>query len=152
MTPPPPPQSSYDDLSALGGGAAVGAVSGYGTAAEGVAGGGDDGGVHGGGSAVLDPTAVPFMKPPPPGYKASATRPQAAGARYLVATDIGPTLIGRHAELYWPDDNLWYLIEIQEVYVDRKEARVLYSTGDFETLSLEETARDMHMMLIDDDS
>ena len=34
----------------------------------------------------------------------------------------------------------------QEVYAAQREARVLYSTGDFETLSLEETARDMHMV------
>ena len=26
---------------------------------------------------------------------------------------MGPGLIGRHAELFWPDDNLWYLIRIQ---------------------------------------
>lgn len=34
----------------------------------------------------------------------------------------------------------------QEVNVSAREGRVLYSTGDFETLNLEETARDMHMV------
>ncbi|KAG2494428.1 hypothetical protein HYH03_007480 [Edaphochlamys debaryana] len=94
---------------------------------------------------------VPFMRPPPPGYKASSQKPQAATGglvRYLCQDDIGEALVGRHAELFWPDDNLWYLIEIQEVQVGSREARVLYSTGDFETLNLEETARDMHMVLI----
>lgn len=60
---------------------------------------------------------VPFMKPPPDGYKSSAQRPQAQHGRYLVASDISQALVGRHAELFWPDDNLWYLIEIQEASV-----------------------------------
>ncbi|GLC34228.1 hypothetical protein PLESTM_000172000 [Pleodorina starrii] len=96
---------------------------------------------------------VPFMRPPPAGYKSSSSRPQAATGglvRYLCPEDIREDLVGRHAELFWPDDNLWYLIEIQEVNVATREARVLYSTGDFETLNLEETARDMHMVLIPD--
>ncbi|EFJ41980.1 hypothetical protein VOLCADRAFT_107495 [Volvox carteri f. nagariensis] len=96
---------------------------------------------------------VPFMRPPPAGYKSSSSRPQAATGglvRYLCPEDIREDLVGRHAELFWPDDNLWYLIEIQEVNVTTREARVLYSTGDFETLNLEETARDMHMVLIPD--
>lgn len=33
--------------------------------------------------------------------------------RYLCDHDIKEDLVGRHAELFWPDDNLWYLIEIQ---------------------------------------
>ncbi|KAG2434312.1 hypothetical protein HYH02_012334 [Chlamydomonas schloesseri] len=103
--------------------------------------------------AAAEANPVPFMRPPPAGYKASSSRPQAStggNVRYLMLEDIGDGLVGRHAELFWPDDNLWYLIEIQEVYVAQREARVLYSTGDFETLSLEETARDMHMVLIPD--
>eukprot|EP00198_Chlamydomonas_reinhardtii_P014339 XP_001703676.1 predicted protein [Chlamydomonas reinhardtii] len=105
------------------------------------------------GAAAEANNPVPFMRPPPAGYKASSSRPQAStggNVRYLMLEDIGDGLVGRHAELFWPDDNLWYLIEIQEVYAAQREARVLYSTGDFETLSLEETARDMHMVLIPD--
>ncbi|GIL85117.1 hypothetical protein Vretifemale_13747 [Volvox reticuliferus] len=102
---------------------------------------------------VASEAPVPFMRPPPAGYKPSSTRPQAATGglvRYLCPEDIREDLVGRHAELFWPDDNLWYLIEIQEVNVATREGRVLYSTGDFETLNLEETARDMHMVLIPD--
>lgn len=99
-----------------------------------------------------DTANVPFMRPPPPGYKASATRPQAQSlggdVHYLKPDDIKPDLVGRHAELFWPDDNLWYLIEIQNIEVGSKEARVLYSTGDFETLNLVETAQNMHMVLV----
>ena len=36
-----------------------------------------------------------------------------APGRLLTHNDVGGGLIGRHAELYWPDDNLWYLIKIQ---------------------------------------
>ncbi len=53
---------------------------------------------------------------PPTGYKSSSSRPQAATGglvRYLCDHDIKEDLVGRHAELFWPDDNLWYLIEIQ---------------------------------------
>ncbi|GFR44204.1 hypothetical protein Agub_g5387 [Astrephomene gubernaculifera] len=102
---------------------------------------------------VATEAPVAFMRPPPAGYKPSSTRPQAATGglvRYLCPEDIREDLVGRHAELFWPDDNLWYLIEIQEVLVASREARVLYSTGDMETLNLEETARDMHMVLIPD--
>lgn len=128
--------SSFDDYGGLEGG--------------GMAGGG--GGYDGDGAAPSE-APVPFMRPPPAGYKSSSSRPQAATGglvRYLCDHDIKEDLVGRHAELFWPDDNLWYLIEIQEVSPATKEARVLYSTGDFETLNLEETARDMHMVLIPD--
>ena len=40
------------------------------------------------------------------------TAPQAPG-RYLYGKDITPALKGKHAELFWPDDGMWYLIEIQ---------------------------------------
>lgn len=58
------------------------------------------------------PDTVRFRRPPPRDFKDSATKPQAPG-QYLGDADIGPGLIGRHAELWWPDDSLWYLIEIQ---------------------------------------
>lgn len=33
--------------------------------------------------------------------------------KYLYVHDITHALKGRHAELFWPDDGMWYLIEIQ---------------------------------------
>ncbi len=39
--------------------------------------------------------------------------PQVAHGQVLGAGDIGPMLRRRHAELFWPDDASWYLIEIQ---------------------------------------
>jgi hypothetical protein len=35
---------------------------------------------------------------------------------------IGPILKGRRAELYWPDDNMWYLIEISNVNMGDRTA------------------------------
>ncbi|MEW5305346.1 MAG: hypothetical protein WDW38_005613 [Sanguina aurantia] len=93
------------------------------------------------------PDTVRFRRPPPRDFKDSATKPQAPG-QFLGDADIGPGLIGRHAELWWPDDSLWYLIEIQEVDMASKRAKVLYSTGDIEELELEQTAKDRHMVLI----
>lgn len=55
----------------------------------------------------------------------SATQPQLPG-RLLQAADIKPDLQGRQAEMYWPDDNMWYLIEIHRVNVVDKSATIVY--------------------------
>ncbi len=44
---------------------------------------------------------------------ALSTSLQAANGRPLTSADIKAGLRGRQAELFWPDDNLWYMIEIQ---------------------------------------
>lgn len=62
---------------------------------------------------------------------------------------IGPVLEGRHAELYWPPDGMWYLIEIQSVDVVRRTARIIYMTGEIEeALNLDDVARDKQMLLV----
>lgn len=43
----------------------------------------------------------------------SAHRRAQAPGRLLTYADLNIGLVGRHAEMYWPDDNLWYLIKIQ---------------------------------------
>ena len=55
---------------------------------------------------------------------------------------------GRQAELYWPDDNLWYLVEIQNVNLRSKKATIAYTTGEVEELDLPEIIKDGHMSLI----
>jgi hypothetical protein len=35
-------------------------------------------------------------------------------------------LQGRQAEMFWPDDNMWYLIEIHRVNVIDKTATIVY--------------------------
>lgn len=43
----------------------------------------------------------------------SCPLPAQAPGRLLTYADLNIGLVGRHAEMYWPDDNLWYLIKIQ---------------------------------------
>ena len=72
---------------------------------------------------------------------------QAVG-RLLTHEDIGPQLKGRQAELFWPDDNLWYLIEISDVNLEQHKAQIIYWTGETEELDLEEIVKEGHMSLI----
>ncbi len=51
-------------------------------------------------------------------------------------------------QLYWPDDRLWYLVEIAGVNAKNKSAKILYTTGEEEDLDLEEIVRDGHMSLL----
>lgn len=78
-------------------------------------------------------------------------RVQALG-RLLTHADINERLKGRRAELYWPDDNLWYLIEIHEVDTTNHKAQIMYVTGETEELDLLEIVREGHMSLISDNS
>jgi hypothetical protein len=82
-----------------------------------------------------------------PGLQHSAKKPQAPG-RILVVTDINQGLVGRKAEMYWPDDRLWYLVEIRHVDPKTRHAQILYTTGEAEHLDLVQIANDAHMSLI----
>jgi len=72
---------------------------------------------------------------------------QAAG-RLLTYADINEGLRGRRAELYWPDDNLWYLIEIHDLDLSNNKAQIMYITGETEELDLTEIVKEGHMSLI----
>jgi hypothetical protein len=67
----------------------------------------------------------------------------------LQVQDIQTGLQGRQAEMYWPDDNMWYLIEIHTVNVVNKTAIIVYRTGEVEELNLSEIANEGHMSLIE---
>ena len=82
------------------------------------------------------------------GLLASARQPGLPG-RLLQLADIRSDLQGRQAEMYWPDDNMWYLIEIHRVNVAEKTATIVYRTGEVEELNLSEIANEGHMSLID---
>ena len=82
--------------------------------------------------------------------RTSAPAPQAVG-RLLTTADISHALKGRRAELFWPDDNLWYLIEVTDVDVGGKRAAATYVTGETEELDLAEIVREGHMSLITQD-
>lgn len=57
-------------------------------------------------------------------------------------------LSGHPAELFWPDDDLWYLIRIDTINSEMKTAFIAYTTGETETLDLEDIVREGHMSLL----
>ncbi|KAL4858177.1 3-dehydroquinate synthase [Chlorella vulgaris] len=85
----------------------------------------------------------PFVRP---GYQA-ADQPLPTG-RLLTAADVSPALSGRQAELFWPDDGKWYLIQFNAIYQDTNKADVQYATGEFEQLDLTEVINDGHCSLL----
>uniref|UniRef100_A0A7S3VHA8 Alfin N-terminal domain-containing protein n=2 Tax=Dunaliella tertiolecta TaxID=3047 RepID=A0A7S3VHA8_DUNTE len=68
--------------------------------------------------------------------------------KLMKAEDVTPQLKGRQAELFWPDDHKWYLVEIQAVNPKAKQAKIVYASGEFEDVDLEEIVRDGHMALL----
>lgn len=49
------------------------------------------------------------------------------------------------AQLFWPDDQLWYRAEVVSLNNRARSAKVLYATGDVETLSIDEIAAEGHL-------
>mmetsp|Transcript_34682 Transcript_34682/g.90036 ORF Transcript_34682/g.90036 Transcript_34682/m.90036 type:complete len:320 (-) Transcript_34682:171-1130(-) len=86
------------------------------------------------------PDAIKNMQP-------SSLKLQAPG-RLLTHADISQELKGRHAELFWPDDNLWYVITIHAINPMAKSADIMYTTGETEELDLNEIVREGHMSLM----
>lgn len=58
--------------------------------------------------------------PGTPSYVAS-DRPQPTG-RILTPQDVTPALQGRQAELFWPDDGKWYLVQIHALDLTTRQA------------------------------
>ncbi|KAK2079964.1 hypothetical protein QBZ16_002359 [Prototheca wickerhamii] len=52
----------------------------------------------------------------------AADRPLPTG-RKLTYEDVSPALVGRQAELFWPDDGKWYLVEVHQVDSETLEAK-----------------------------
>lgn len=101
-----------------------------------------------------DGAADEGAEPPLPNFPHGTTqgghasfRPNPAG-RMLRASDIAPSLAGRFAELLWPDDALWYVVQIAAVDARAGTAQIIYSTGEQEDLDLKEILRDEHMSLL----
>jgi hypothetical protein len=149
-----------------GGGVPPGAGSsmhggGGGASGGGGYGGGHGGGGGGGGGGGSDATGAPGGAQPLVFTNTAATaslldsapQPQLPG-RLLRMEDITGELVGklagRLAEMFWPDDNMWYLIEIQRVNPGDKTATIVYKTGEIEDLNLQEIAQEGHMSLIED--
>ncbi|KAJ9527109.1 hypothetical protein QJQ45_025195 [Haematococcus lacustris] len=58
--------------------------------------------------------------------------------RLMKEVDLTQALKGRQAELFWPDDAKWYLVEIQSVNLKTRQAKIVYASGEFEDVDLEE--------------
>eukprot|EP00210_Caulerpa_lentillifera_P009108 g8686.t1 len=89
---------------------------------------------------------------PPVGMAHAANSPQSTG-RLLTYHDIATSsssakLAGHSAELFWPDDDLWYLIRISSVDPETKTAFIVYTTGETESLDLDDIVREGHMSLL----
>lgn len=100
-------------------------------------------------AAMEDPApgVQTFKNPPPVGFQQSARNPQGSG-RLLVSSDVSQSLPGRHAELYWPPEHLWYLVEIQSVNVEERNAIIMYYSGETEELDLDDIISTKHMRLL----
>lgn len=107
------------------------------------------GAVSGQGHASAEPHDMAMPHWAPHGMSHAGSAPQ-AGGRLLTYHDITLDLQGRRAELYWPDDNLWYLILIEHVDLLTQKASIMYSTGETEELNLNDIVKEGHMSLIPD--
>ena len=117
--------------------------------AAGAAGGGaGGGGKANGGGGKKRKVGEAVETPAAPELKARASSEPLGTGRKLVEKDVNGNLKGRQAELFWPDDNLWYLVEILAVNHRSKKATIQYTTGETEELDLGEIIRDGHMSLI----
>jgi hypothetical protein len=101
------------------------------------------GSLLGGELAAMQMPVVAFVT----GLVESSQQLQAKG-RKLTRADITPALVGRVAELFWPADNLWYLVKVQKVDMASMTADLYYQTGEIETLSLLEAADEGSLSLI----
>ena len=69
--------------------------------------------------------------------------------RPLTMADVNDSLIGRQADIFWPEDGRWYQAEISEVNHLRKKASVCYlTTNETEDVNLAEIIHKGHMRLL----
>lgn len=57
-------------------------------------------------------------------------------------------LHGATIELFWPDDGLWYRADVLQMNLPRRQAKVLYTTGDVENLDLDEVIKEGHLNVV----
>lgn len=66
----------------------------------------------------------------------------------IATSSSSAKLSGHSAELFWPDDDLWYLIRIASIDSEQKTAFIVYTTGETERLDLDDIVREGHMSLL----
>lgn len=84
---------------------------------------------------------------PPAGPQAQGF-PKPTDGQLLSPEDNYAALQGRKVELFWPDDGMWYRAEIVSVNNRNRSAKVVYATGDVETMTLDDIAADGHMNVL----
>ena len=82
-----------------------------------------------------------------PMHSEPAIRSEPSG-KIIAPDDFSTALCGKRAELFWPDDQKWYLVEIQAIDMETKMAKVRYATQEEEELNLMEVIEDGQMSLL----
>lgn len=82
----------------------------------------------------------------PTGEAVWSDSPHSSG-RLATLSDV-PKLKGRRAELYWPDDKKWYLVDMATVTPEDNNAQAMYTSGEVEELDLKEIIQDGHLSLL----
>lgn len=82
----------------------------------------------------------------PTGEAIWSDSPHGSG-RLATLSDV-PKLKGRRAELYWPDDKKWYLVDMVSVTHEDNNAQAMYTSGEVEELDLKEIIQDGHLSLL----
>lgn len=102
-----------------------------------------------GGNPGGEPGMLQFFAPVDPTMQPDSTRPQARNGHLLTMGEISAELIGKQAEMLWPDDAKWYLIRIMHVDIHTRTANIQYVTGETESgLDLTEIVTKKEMRII----
>lgn len=81
---------------------------------------------------AAEPGVVRYFAPVDPTMQPYSTRPQARNGHLLTMGEVSAELIGKQAEMLWPDDEKWYLIRIMHVDARARTANIQYVTGETE--------------------
>eukprot|EP00879_Flechtneria_rotunda_P021551 GHRR01022714.1.p1 GENE.GHRR01022714.1~~GHRR01022714.1.p1 ORF type:complete len:163 (+),score=44.22 GHRR01022714.1:424-912(+) len=93
--------------------------------------------------------AMPAAYPQPTAAVATGSKQPSPGTRRLMHQDVSPMLTGAMAELFWPDDGLWYPVRIEQLDSGSRKAKIVYLPGlEEEDLEMDDIIRDGHMMLL----
>lgn len=80
---------------------------------------------------------------------ASGSKTPSANTKQLTHHDVSQNLVSAMAELFWPDDGLWYPVRIESIDALTRSAKIVYLPGlEEEDLNLDDIIRDGHMMLM----
>eukprot|EP01025_Chloroclados_australasicus_P019978 TRINITY_DN2098_c0_g1_i1.p2 TRINITY_DN2098_c0_g1~~TRINITY_DN2098_c0_g1_i1.p2 ORF type:complete len:274 (+),score=21.31 TRINITY_DN2098_c0_g1_i1:118-822(+) len=76
------------------------------------------------------------------------TKTRTPQGRLLEELDITPQLKGKRAQLFWPDDQYWYNVEVVKLNLKARKISVQYDAGEFEEVNIDEILQEQHMVLL----